>query len=119
MKIALLLRGFHHLEHDRFGFPLDARKLVPNLIERVLQPLRQQHSVKVFAVSYPSPIQDEVFALLQPDHLSLLESSNSSQIKTFRHGLAEIQKHPAGPFERIIATRFDLLYLKPVLEWDI
>jgi hypothetical protein len=27
MKIALLLRGFHYIEKDRFGFPLDGRGL--------------------------------------------------------------------------------------------
>lgn len=120
MKIAVLIRGFHWLEKDRYGFPLDARALVPSLVEKVLRPLREQHAVEVFAVTYPSPIQDEVLAQLAPEHLAVLNPQNSSQIKTYRQGLEMIRAAGAAePFDRVLVTRFDLTYLKSVLAWPV
>lgn len=120
MRIAVLVRGFHWLEKDRYGFPLDARSLVPSLVENVLRPLRERHEVEVFAVTYASPVQEEVLALLAPEHLAVLDVKNSDQIKTYRHGLAMIRAAaPPQPFDRVLVTRFDLIYLQSVLAWPI
>ncbi len=120
MKIALLVRGFHWLEKDRYGFPLDARALVPSLIEKVLLPLREQHSVEVFAVTYSSPVQDEVLAQLAPRSAAVLDPKNSNQIQTYLHGLELIHTAAATqPFDRVIVTRFDLIYHQSALAWKI
>lgn len=119
MKIAVLIRGFHWLEKDRYGFALDASRHLPSLVEKVLRPLREQHSVEVFAVTYPSPIQDEVVSLLAPEHLILLDPKSSTQIKTYLRGLDEIQAAVTGPFDRLLITRFDLVFLKSVLDWNV
>jgi hypothetical protein len=120
MKIAVLVRGFHWLEKDRYSFPLDARSLIPSLVEQVLQPLREQHTVEVFAVTYPSPVQDEVLALLAPQHLAVLDPKDSSQITTYLHGLDMIRTAAAAqPFDRVLVTRFDLVYLRSALAWNV
>jgi hypothetical protein len=119
MKIAVLLRGYHQLEKDRFGYPLDAREFAAGLRRDLVDSLRPAHEVVFFAVTYPSGIQEELLALLKPDHVTVLESQSSTQISTFLRGLDAVRTHPNAPFDRVIITRFDLIFKRPAVEWDI
>jgi len=96
---------------------MDGRELLPNLQARIIRPLRRNHEVDLFAVTYPSPVAEAMFADLAPKSALLLDSRESSQIETFGRALDLIRE--TGPYDRIVATRFDLLYLKSIEAWPI
>jgi hypothetical protein len=118
MNIAVLLRGFHYLARDRFGFPMDGRQYVESLERCILAPLRKQHHVKVFLATYPSHIYDEMMDALRPDGTIMLDSKTSNQVETFRSGI-ELVSAQFPEFERVICTRFDLSYLKSIVNWNV
>ena len=118
MNIAVLLRGFHYLSRDRFGFPMDGRQYLESLDRCVLGPLRKEHRVKVFVATYPSPFCDEVTNTLRPDGLIILDSKKSDQVGTFVSGL-ELVSTQFPECDKLICTRFDLTYLKSVLDWNV
>jgi hypothetical protein len=118
MNIAVLLRGFHYLARDRFGFPLDGRQYVESLERCILAPLRKEHHVKVFVATYPSHICDEIMNVLRPDGHILLDSKTSNQVATFGSGL-DLVSAQCPEFDKVICTRFDLSYLKSVVNWNV
>lgn len=118
MRIAILLRGFHFLRADRFGYPLDARAYADDFKRDVIEPLRREHEVTVFAATYPSPIQAELFATLGITRSLILDSATSQQAPTYARGLDLIAAEPE-PFDRVICLRFDLRFLVPVDRWRI
>jgi hypothetical protein len=118
MKIALLVRGFHFLRKDRFGFPLDGRRSIGSLQHRVITPLRRDGEVDLFLATYDSPIFGEIQRSLAPRAVVLPPVKSSTQVSTYLEGLNLIQAQQAD-YDRIMVTRFDLQYLKPVKEWNL
>jgi len=118
MNIAVLLRGFHYLARDRFGFPMDGRQYVESLERFILAPLRQEHHVKVFVATYPSDICDEMMDALRPDRTIILDSKTSNQVATFGSGLELVSTH-CPEVDKVICTRFDLSYLKSIVNWNV
>lgn len=118
MKIALLVRGHNMLEKDRFGVPMDSRVCIETFLKLILAPLRALHEVKVYFVTYQSPALQAWVDATTPERVLLLDAAQSSQISTFARGLKEI--HDNDPeYDCIIATRFDLLYLKSFSDWRV
>lgn len=118
MNIAVLLRGFHYLARDRFGFPMDGRQYVESLERCILAPLRKEHHVKVFVATYPSHICGEMIDALRPDGKIILDSKTSNQVATFGSGI-ELVSAQFPEFDKVICTRFDLSYLKPIVNWNV
>lgn len=118
MNIAVLIRGFHYLARDRFGFPMDGRQYVESLERCILAPLRKKHHVKVFVATYPSHICDEMMDALRPDGKIILDSKTSNQVATFGSGI-ELVSSQFPEFDKVICTRFDLSYLKSILNWNV
>jgi hypothetical protein len=118
MKIAILIRGFHFLDRDRFGFPMNGLHSLSSLEKYIINPLRIDHDVKLFTATYPSPVNNELMKTLEPDYNILLDSKISSQIGTFLEGIDLIsEKYP--DLDKLVCTRFDLEYLKSVLTWNV
>ena len=118
MNIAVLIRGFHYLARDRFGFPMDGRQYVESLERCILAPLRKKHHVKVFVATYPSHICDEMMDALRPDGKIILDSKTSNQVATFGSGIGLVSSQ-FPEFDKVICTRFDLSYLKSILNWNV
>ena len=118
MNIAVLIRGFHYRARDRFGFPMDGRHYVESLERCILAPLRQNHHVKVFVATYPSHICDEMMNALQPDGSVILDSRTANQAAAFASGI-ELVTTQCPEFDKLICTRFDLCYLKSVVDWNV
>jgi hypothetical protein len=118
MNIAVVDRGFHYLARDRFGFPMDGRQYVESLHRYILEPLRHEHHVKVFVATYPSHICDEMMDALRPDGKLILDSKTSNQVATFGSGL-ELVSAQFPEFDKVICTRFDLSYLKSIVNWNV
>jgi hypothetical protein len=118
MNIAVLLRGFHYLTRDRFGFPMDGRQYVESLERCILMPLRKEHHVKVFVATYPSHVCDEMMDALHPDGTIILDSKTSNQVATFESGI-ELVSAECPEFDKVMCTRFDLSYLKSIVNWNV
>ena len=118
MNIAVLLRGFHYLARDRFGFPMDGRQYVESLERCILMPLRKEHHVKVFVATYPSHVCDEMMDALHPDGKIILDSKTSNQVATFESGI-ELVSAECPEFDKVMCTRFDLSYLKSIVNWNV
>ena len=118
MKVALLLRGHSMLEKDRFGFPMDSRVCIDAFLKQILIPLKTQHEVKLYFVTYESPALKAWTDATAPESVMLLDVDKSNQISTFSHGLKEIYDAKSD-FDCIIALRFDLLYLKNFENWNV
>jgi hypothetical protein len=118
MNIAVLLRGFHYLARDRFGFPMDGRQYVESLERCILAPLRKEHHVKVFVATYPSHICDEMMEALRPDGTIILDSKTSNQVATFESGI-ELVSGQCPEFDKLVCTRFDLSYLQSIVNWNV
>jgi hypothetical protein len=117
MKIALLVRGFHFLWKDRFGFPLDGRRYADSLYASVVDPLRRENEVDIFLTTYDSPILKDITTKFQPRAVVLSDPKLSSQQSTYLEGLNLIEKQETK-YDRLLVTRFDLEYLKPIDEWN-
>lgn len=118
MNVAVLLRGFHYSARDRFGFPMDGRQYVESLHRYILDPLRHEHNVKVFVATYPSHICDEMMDALHPDGTLILDSKTSKQVATFGSGITLVTTQ-FPEFDKLICTRFDLSYLKSIVDWRV
>jgi len=118
MRLAILLRGFHWLPSDRFGFPLDARRCLPSLFQKLVDPLRAGHAVDIFSVTYDSPILSEVLERLAPTESRLCDPRTSDQLSTFAEGLRMVAA-ARQPYDRVISTRFDLSYLTTADRWNV
>ena len=118
MNIAVLIRGFHFLNRDRFGFPMNGLRYLDSLEQCVLAPLRKEHQVKVFVVTYPSPDSDAVMNVVRPESEVMLDSKTSNQVGTFLRGI-DLVSDAFPDCDKVISTRFDLTYRKSVAEWNI
>lgn len=118
MRLAILIRGFHFLPADRFGFPLDGRRYIDSLLANVIEPLRAEHDIEVNVATYDSPILPDVLNRLQPTRHVLCEKTSSDQISTFLQGIA-LARTGGAAFDRLISTRFDLTYLMPATRWNV
>ena len=118
MKIALLLRGFHYLPKDRFGFPMDGCRHLESLQANIIEPLRARHSLDLFLVTYPSPFLDDIIGSLKPRAVALADPKKSFQVTTYLEGVELIEKQEEN-YARIVCTRFDLRYLKSIDQWNI
>ena len=96
MNVAVLLRGFHYLARDRFGFPMDGRQYVESLRRCILDPLRLEHNIKVFVATYPSHVCDEMKDALRPDGSIILDSKTSNQAATFGSGIELVKLSQGG-----------------------
>lgn len=118
MKFAILLRGFHAMERDRHGFRQDYRESIDSYRESVLKPLQQRGTVDVYLATYPQAPKAELEAAFQPKAMWLGDPKQSTQVESFCHGL-DLIINSGIQYDRIICTRFDLRYLKPINDWDI
>ena len=118
MKIAILLRGHAYLKNDRFGYPMDARTNYKNINENLIQPIKELHpNTQVFFSTYHSPAIEEISEKLQPSKIIFQELSYSSQISTYKSGIDYLLNNE--DFDAIVATRFDLNFLKNFKQWNI
>jgi hypothetical protein len=118
MKLSILLRGNTFIAKDRFGFSMDARHNAVSLKEQLINPIREIYpGAKLYLVTYDSPVLAEVSELLQPCELILLDAAGSSQLDSFKRGLTHVFDH--DDFDALVATRFDVEFLKPFNQWGI
>jgi hypothetical protein len=118
MRIAVLLRGFHFIEKDRFGFPMNGVDYLESFFINVINPLKNENEVKLYTATYPSPISEAILAKLNPHGNIYLDPQVCNQRKTLLEGLKLVVKD-FPECERLICTRFDLDYVGPIDKWNI
>lgn len=119
MKIAILIRGFHYLEKDRFGYSLDARLNIENLMSNVVEPVRRLYPDHLVVLStYPSNHLDEIVERIGPDHTIVNDPASSSQINTYQAGIEYIFNNNKD-IGAIICLRFDLEFKISIDQWNI
>jgi hypothetical protein len=97
---------------------MDARTNYQIINDNLIQPIKEQYpSTKVFFSTYSSPAIEEISEKLQPSKIILQELTNSSQISTYKSGIDYLLNNE--DFDAIVATRFDLNFLKNFRQWDI
>ncbi|MGV1751015.1 hypothetical protein [Agrobacterium sp. CG674] len=118
MKIAILLRGHHFLEKDRFGFPMDARENAASLMEKFLLPIRLKYpDTKLYLATYDSPVLEELKELIGPCEMIPLDAEGSTQIETLKQGLKHVFDN--DDFDTLIVSRFDLDFKKNFDDWNV
>lgn len=118
MRLAIMLRGHHFVQSDRFGNPMDARHNIPSLLDRLINPIRRiSPGAKVYLVTYDSPVLEDIKAQIGPCEVVLINPIGSSQAETYKEGLEYI--HGKGDFDALVVSRFDLKFKKSFDTWAV
>ncbi len=113
MNIAVVVRGFHYLERDKFGYKLNSLDFADNFQEYILNPLRLKGKVTVFGLTNESPVKEEFKEKYSIDYLF---SIGTSQKQTMLNGLGCLRDQF---YDKIVILRPDMVWLTPINKWDI
>jgi hypothetical protein len=117
-KLAILLRGHNFLEKDRFGYPMDSRKNMASLNTNLIKPILDLHpGSKIFFCTYDSLAVKELTEYFGPSKVILMDKNNDNQISTYKSAIKYLFNNEE--FDAILATRFDLNFLKLFDTWEI
>jgi hypothetical protein len=116
MNIALIFAGisFGHKSERDFNH------CFPNIDHNLIQPLKKEHSVYNYVMTYDNDRMDEVTKLLNPKRLASIPFEGSKQNPT-RVAAVKITEDD-DRIDFYIMSRFDVHYNKPLkdfnLDWD-
>lgn len=121
MKIAILFRGFHYYEnknivrgaHITRQRTFDYRDCFQNIKNNIIIPLRKNHEVDIYLVTYHSPIEQQLGNNFK--YIKFVPFSNT-QKQTLIAGLEFVKN---VKYDRVIVLRLDLVYKKPIIKWNI
>jgi hypothetical protein len=109
MKVAVLIRGISYnkfyLHHSGKVYRLDYRGNRQNIIQQVIEPLKQHYNdVDVYLCTNSSEIEDSVVNDFGPIKGCIFVDSNATQVQTLCKGLEILD----DGYDLIIITRFDI-----------
>lgn len=115
MKIGIIFAGisFGHKSERDFNH------CFPNINRNLIQPLRQDHDVKTYVMTYDNERMDEVIKLLNPNKIASIPFEGSRQNPTRAASVALTEGEDLDFF---VMSRFDVHYNKELkdfnLDWD-
>lgn len=119
MKIALLIHGFHRLERDEFGFPLDARAYIGNLRENIVDPIRNQSPENRVVVStHHSDCVDEILGKISPDYFEINDPIRYNHVEPFKNGIRCIMERDSD-VDAVVALQFNIALKRPITHWNV
>jgi hypothetical protein len=113
MNIALIFAGisFGHKSERDFNH------CFPNIDRNLIQPLRKEHSVYNYVMTYDNDRMDEVTKLLNPKRLASIPFEGSRQNPTRKTAITLIGDDDSIDF--YIMSRFDVHYNKSLKDFNI
>ncbi len=105
MKIGLTFTGISY-DPSR-----DYQHCFPNITQQLITPLKKEHDVKIYLMSYKSEYQEHIIDLFQPALYQFNDFENSHQILTYIKAMEQLRNQD---LDLVISTRFDIHFHKDI-----
>jgi len=124
MKIGVSLVGISHLDSEkenrrdmvgRIGRNRKFDHMPPNIIDNIVNPLRESNDVSIYLTTYDHTKINELISLYQPKNTQLLNYDDHYMQKTYAKSLLNL----TDDNNFIISTRFDIVFKKTYRELNI